>query len=355
MSVGTNLSLSAPLRWLPLNTRVDMNSSPRLVRGIQTLSHPIPHPVVTIGNFDGVHLGHQHIIKIAIEKARARQGHCVAFTFRPHPQVALWPGTRLQLLSSYDEKLELLLDQGVDSVIEEPFSRQFSETEPEQFFTNVLLRGLSAEVIVVGYDFAFGKGRHGHLEALEKFCVAAGVELIVVPPQKVEGEVVSSSKIRQHLLAGEIEQANRLLGRKFSYQGTVIKGDGRGKTIGFPTANLKLLTLENKIPLPYGVYVTCAEVGDQVFSSVTNVGLRPTFHSPNSAAGASESSNTELVPQFPALVETHLLDVSLDLYGATIEVSFLRRLRDERKFDGVESLKKQIAQDVFAAREYLNR
>ena len=319
----------------------------KIVRGFQTLTQSIPHPVVTIGNFDGVHLGHQRIIELVIEKARARNGQSVAYTFRPHPQVALWPGSSLQLLSTYDEKLELLLGLGLDWVIEEPFSRKFSETEPAQFFTEILLKSLGAEVIIVGYDFAFGKGRHGHLASLENFCRSASVELIVVPPQRVSGvgdvvpegkgavardaqgfsdaiqtnELVSSSRIRQLLLVGEVERANQLLGRKFSYCGTVIKGDGRGKQIGFPTANLKLMTLENKVPLPFGVYVTETKISatGKIFPSVTNVGLRPTFQT---------ASSDEV---FPALVEAHLLDTAMDLYGASIEVSFLRRLREEKK------------------------
>ncbi|MEO7163547.1 MAG: riboflavin kinase, partial [Bdellovibrionia bacterium] len=226
-----------------------------LVRGIEALSHSVIHPVVTIGNFDGVHLGHQKIIQLAIEKAKAKGGQSIAYTFRPHPQVALRPGTQVQLLTTYDEKLEILENLGIDLVIEEPFSREFSTIEPEIFFNEVLLRKLSAENIVVGYDFAFGKERHGHLETLDQFCKSAGVKLFVVQPQRIEGEVVSSSKIRQHLLSGEMDAAKRLMGRSFFYRGIVIKGEGRGHKIGFPTANLKL---EDKLALPFGVYATWA-------------------------------------------------------------------------------------------------
>ncbi len=304
------------------------------VRGIQSLSHSVSNPVVTIGNFDGVHLGHQKIIQLAIEKARMRQGQCVAYTFRPHPQAALRPANSLQLLSTYDEKLDILERLGVDITVEEPFSREFSTIEPEQFFNDVLMRQLSAEVIVVGYDFGFGKERHGHLEAMATFCKNARVELIVVEPQRVQGEVVSSSKIRQHLLAGKLHEAHLLLGRRFFYRGVVIKGEGRGRKIGFPTANLKI---ENKLTLPYGVYASFAVLAGKHYPSVTNVGVRPTF----------QLEGHEL----PALVETHLLDTTIDLYGTTMEVEFLSRLRDEKKFSGVEELKEQIAKDILIARK----
>ena len=309
-----------------------------IYRGIQQLTTSVVRPVVTIGNFDGLHLGHQHIVRLAVDKAKSLNGTSIAYTFRPHPQVALRPGANVQLLSTYDEKLQLLEELGVDIVIEEPFSREFSTVAPEQFFSDVLLRRLSAQAIVVGYDFAFGKERQGHLEVLKKMCENAGVELQIVPPQRVASEVASSSRIRQHLLSGEIGEANALLGRPFSYHGIVIKGEGRGRKIGFPTANLKL---ENKLALPYGVYATWAIVGGTSrYKSVTNVGVRPTFF--------------EADPELPALVETHLLDTSQDLYGMTLEVQFVEKLREERKFDGVKSLIQQIQLDVISARDRLH-
>jgi riboflavin kinase/FMN adenylyltransferase len=313
-----------------------------IVRGYQALSSPIPHVVLAIGNFDGVHLGHRRILELALEKARARNGKCVAYTFRPHPRAALRSDLDVQLLTTYDEKLELLSQMGVDVVIEEPFNREFSSTSPQEFFNQVVLRRLSAEGIVVGYDFAFGKERQGQLGALEDFCRETGVELTVVPPQRIGNEVVSSSRIRQHLLAGEIPQANALLGREFAYRGVVVRGDGRGRKLGFPTANLRL---ENKLALPYGVYAAhaVAQVGGQTqyYQCVTNVGVRPTFY------------DAEGGRQIPVLVETHLLDASPDLYGNTLEVRFVQRLRSEKRFSGVDELKKQIEQDIGLARRIL--
>jgi riboflavin kinase/FMN adenylyltransferase len=320
-----------------------MKIAMKIIRGHNLLSNTQKNTVVTIGNFDGVHLGHQRIIEIARKHAQDRGGEAIAYTFRPHPQVALRPDTNIQLLSTYDEKLEQLEALGLDMVIEEPFSRNFSTIEPDRFFSDIILRKLNASEIVVGYDFAFGKGREGHLESLEAFCKESGVALTVVPPHRVppgtEGEIVSSSRIRQHLLDGKIEEASRLLGRPFSYKGVVIKGEQRGRKLGFPTANLKL---EDKLALPDGVYATWAKVtGDPtVYPSVTNVGVRPTFEG------------------LGHLVETHLLDVTLDLYGRTLEVLFVKRLRAERKFSGpdfMNALKTQIGLDANEARELLKK
>jgi riboflavin kinase/FMN adenylyltransferase len=317
-------------------------------RGIQTISCSFSQPVVTIGNFDGVHLGHQQIIRLAIEKAKSRGGTSIAYTFRPHPQQALNPGAHLQLLTTYDEKLELLGQTGLDVTVEEPFSREFSTVSPNEFFNEMLLKRLGARAIVVGYDFAFGKERQGHLQALEELCRGAGVELTVVSPQRVDGEVASSSKIRQHLLAGEVENATRLLGREFHYRGIVVKGEGRGRKLGFPTANLQI---ENKLTLPYGVYATWARCEalfpGQLLPSVTNVGVRPTFQ--------STASSEEGAKELPALVETHLFDRTVDLYGNIFEVRFVKRLREERRFPNVEALKSQIFADAALAKSLLSQ
>jgi riboflavin kinase/FMN adenylyltransferase len=295
-------------------------------------SNKLRHPVVAIGNFDGVHLGHQAILSTAIRQAREAGGSAVAYTFRPHPRAVLNPGANIPLLLTYDEKLEILSGLGLDAVVEEPFSREFSSRTPERFFTESLIQGIGARAVVVGYDFAFGRERGGDLDGLRALCEGHGVKLTVVQPVSAPGGpdsgVVSSSRIRKLLLEGDVASAAKLMGRQFFYRGKVIRGDGRGRKLGFPTANLRI---EDKLALPHGVYVTRA--GGQ--PSVTNVGVRPTFGE-----------------GLPLLVETHLLDRSADLYGSVLEVRFVSRLRDERKFDGIESLKAQIAADIAAARRY---
>lgn len=323
----------------------------QVYKGIDTFDRPLSRVIMTIGNFDGVHLGHQKIFKLVKEKAKNKNGSSVVYTFRPHPREALKPiqdgASSLQLLTTYDEKIEQISKLEIDVLIEEPFNREFSVISPKDFFNHVVLSKLSAEEIVVGYDFAFGKERQGTLEALGEFCKKSGVELTVVPPLRIDHEVVSSSRIRQHLLSGEIEKANLLLGRKFSYSGVVIRGDGRGRKIGFPTANLKL---DKKLTLPFGVYATqikCKiptgkgfeEFEEKEFKSITNIGIRPTF--------LPLSQEQVLF----ALVETHILDASIDLYGVSIEVCFLKKIRDEKKFPSVNDLTQQIQKDIKTVHE----
>lgn len=308
------------------------------VQGVKSLKKLFPHPVVTIGNFDGVHLGHKQLIDLTIKLARKRKGTAIAFTFRPHPQVALRPGSQIPLLCTYDEKIELLGQSGLDVLIEEPFSRKFSNIKPENFFNDILIKQIGAEAIIVGYDFSFGKERSGQLGLLEQLCEQAGVELRVVEPQKAKSEVVSSSRIRTHLFEGFPEKAALLLGREFFYRGVVVRGEGRGRKIGFPTANLKL---DNKLTLPFGVYATWAIVDGQIYPSVTNIGVRPTFQNDDGT-------------QLPAIIEVHLLDQTLDLYGRTLEVRFTKKLRDEKKFGGIEELKAQISKDINEGRRILD-
>ncbi len=303
----------------------------QIVPGIHFLKRRLKNPVVAIGNFDGVHLGHCKILKKLIEKSK--NGTSVVYTFRPHPFFVLRPESGLSLLTSYDERSKLIGALGVDVLIEEPFSREFSNHSADDFFNLFLLHQLSAQAIVVGYDFSFGKNRQGHLVALKKFCDEAHVELTVIPPFRVGAEVVSSTQIRNHLRAGEIELANPLLGREFSYCGDVVRGEARGSQIGFPTANLKPGT-QGLLLLPSGVYATRTKVGGQLYPSVTNIGVRPTFETDGGL-----------------VIETHLLDVSLDLYGAEITVKFMKRLRDEKKFSGAEELKAQIRRDIEEARK----
>ena len=317
-----------------------------LFRGIQNLNRPLSYAVVTIGNFDGVHHGHRKIMTEVIARARAHHGTACVYTFRPHPQEALRPGNHIQLLSTYDEKLEILGSLGIDVVVEEPFGPEFFSLTPENFFDLVLKQKFQAAEIVVGHDFAFGKERQGDIPALAKFCQSAGIALTIVPAQKLSQNgvnvAVSSSLIRENLLSCHIEEANQLLGRRFSYRGVVVRGDQRGRTLGFPTANLKL---ENKLALPHGVYATISRVEmNKVvkdYPSVTNVGTRPTF----------QPTASEL----PVVVESHLLDVTLDLYGHTLEVQFLKHLRAEKRFTSSDELKAQINLDAELARGTLRQ
>ena len=303
-------------------------------KGFSALGRELSRSVVTVGNFDGVHLGHREIIQLAIQKARKLGGASVVYTFRPHPRVALRPDLPFRFLNTYDEKIELIRSLGPDLLIEEPFSREFSTMSAEQFFGDVVVKALHAEALVVGHDFGFGRSREGHLDTLTRFCNQTSLDLTIVSPFKVGEEVVSSSKIRAHLDAGQLEAANALLGYRFGYRGLVIKGDGRGRTIGFPTCNL---SVEPKLDLPFGVYATWATLADgKKLRGATNIGVRPTFEG---AKGVQ--------------IETHLLDFWGDLYGQQVELQFVDKVRDEKKFGSIDELKSQIAFDIERIRQVL--
>ena len=292
--------------------------------------------VVTIGNFDGVHLGHQEIVRTTLLQASQLGVESVAFTFRPHPQGVLRPDRAPELLLTYDEKRERLLELGLKRVVEQPFNLEFAKTTPSEFFSSTLQGVLRAKAVVVGYDFTFGKERSGHLQVLQSLSDAAGVSLTVVAPQRLDQEVVSSSVIRSWLRQGQVREATRGMGRDFCYSGTVIRGDQRGRMIGFPTANL---ALGEKLVLPSGVYATRAWLDGTSWSAVTNVGTRPTF------GGGST-----------VLAETHLLDGSWgvdSLYGRQLRVDFRERIREERRFAGARELAVQISADAEVARQIL--
>ncbi|MBC7385939.1 MAG: bifunctional riboflavin kinase/FAD synthetase [Cryobacterium sp.] len=315
-----------------------------LVRGIENLELTRDHAVLTIGNFDGVHIGHQKIFAAVIEESKRTGGPACVYTFRPHPQEVLRPGTQVKLLTLYDEKIRLLESVGIDVVVEEPFSQEFFTLSAREFFEKVIIRGFKAVSLFVGHDFAFGKNREGNLDLLNEWCAERGVQVTVLSPEESEGEIVSSTRIRALLSEGDVIRAARLMGRFFFYQGIVVKGDQRGRLLGFPTANLRL---ENKLALPRGVYATWAIVEKngkrEKVPSVTNVGVRPTF---------TDASDQNVLP---VVVECHLIlpeGETIDLYGESLEVQFVERFRNEKKFADFEELKTQIAKDRTQAKEY---
>jgi riboflavin kinase/FMN adenylyltransferase len=307
----------------------------RVFKGYDEVKQAFPSPILTIGNYDGLHLGHRQIIQSVVDRARKAKGTSVVYTFRPHPHLALTPDEELQLINTYDEKLSLLAELGVDVVIEQAFSREFSTIEPEKFFRDILIKRLSVAVLYVGYDFGFGRNRSGSLDMLEKLCKAEGVELNVAKPLKVGGEICSSSRIREYIKSGDVAAANKLLGREFFYRGLIVRGNGRGHKIGFATANVHT---ESKLRVKEGVYATRAVIDGKVFPSVTNVGRQPTFNKD---------------AQSPVVVETHILGFDRDIYGSTLEVRMVARLRDEVRFDGIDKLVAQIKIDVEKAKTLL--
>jgi riboflavin kinase/FMN adenylyltransferase len=289
--------------------------------------------VVAIGNFDGIHLGHQSILETAREHARELHLPLVVYTFNPHPTLELKPQSNLKLLMTYEEKRELLPGFGVDYCVEERFDSAFAALGAREFFEQVLLASLHAKVIVVGDNFTFGRKREGSIPVLREFCHDASVTLCAIPPLEWDGGVISSSRIRECLAQGRVSEAEKMLGRPFFYRSEVIHGDKRGRTLGFPTANMKC---QEKFPLRTGVYATSALWHGSLYPSVTNVGVRPTFDS------------------MDLRVETHILDQSFDLYGEHLEVRFHEHIREERKFASIADLTAQIASDTILARKLLS-
>ena len=294
--------------------------------------------VVAIGNFDGVHLGHQAILRRAQEYGKRLNLPVVVYTFNPHPTLELRPQSPMKLLMTYEEKRHQLENLGIDFCVEEPFNADFAATSAHDFIHEILLKRLHARVLIVGSDFAFGRMREGNTEILEESCREEGIILELATPVLLDEKVISSSLVREALSEGRLEDAQKFLGKPFFYRGEIVHGDKRGRTIGFPTANMKC---EEKFPLLPGVYSTSVFWQGKNYQSVTNIGKRPTFQ------GSTELS------LIPLKIETHILDQNFDLYGEILEVRFHHRIRDEKKFASIDELKLQIQSDVNLAKKLL--
>jgi riboflavin kinase/FMN adenylyltransferase len=291
--------------------------------------------VLTLGVFDGLHLGHQAIMAKVVERARETASIATAITFDPHPRSVLHPESAPPLLQTLDQRLANFEIAGIEQAIVVKFTREFSRQPAEEFLRNVIHDRLHAKEVYLGKGFAFGKDRGGNIELLQRMSNELGFVADEVDEVQVHGRRVSSSKIRELLAEGRVNVARRMLGRPYGVEGVVIRGDRRGHTIGFPTANLKP---QNRVIPKFGVYATATLIDGNWRRSVTNIGVRPTF------GAESEPS-----------IETHLLDFDRDLYGDALRVRFLHRIRDERKFNGIDELVAQIARDTERARNYFDR
>lgn len=302
--------------------------------GIRELSTPLGSSVLTIGNFDGVHLGHQVLLKRVVQLARAASVPSVVMTFEPHPVKVLHPDRKLTRIFDFEDQRCCLEKAGIDLMIVEPFSREFSQVAAERFLNEWIYRPFCPRSLIVGYDFSFGSERKGSIDFLRLRAGELGIDVEVIPPVKVDGEICSSTRIRQALEAGDVELANRLLGRLFYVEGLVERGAGRGRTIGIPTANLR--TAAETLP-QQGVYAAFATTRSGRTKCVVNIGSNPTF-----------------VHAGHVTVEAHILDFDLDLYGEQLKIEFVARLRSEMKFSGVDELVKQIHSDIEAGRQVLS-
>jgi riboflavin kinase/FMN adenylyltransferase len=290
--------------------------------------------VVALGNFDGLHLGHQAVVRRAVEEGRKRGLCSVAATFEPHPRAVLWPGHEPKLLTTLEVRRELLLACGVDEVRAIRFDRALSKKSPREFVREVLVGSLDAGVVVVGENFRFGYRAAGDLLELDRCMREAGGEAYAVPISHGLGEDISSTRIRELVSDGEVREAARLLGRPYLLRGEVIEGDRRGRTIGFPTANV--LPDERVLVPGRGVYAGHVWVESERYGACTNVGTAPTFDRRESK------------------VEAYLLGYEGDLYGEVVDVTFEECLRPEKRFSGIGELKEQIARDVAEARKILH-
>ncbi|MGQ9858655.1 MAG: bifunctional riboflavin kinase/FAD synthetase [Thermodesulfobacteriota bacterium] len=299
-------------------------------------AHPFQNPVVTLGNFDGVHLGHQRIFRLLIERAAQIGGPSVVYTFEPHPIKVLYPDRRMPLITSYEERAALVEQLGVDVLVSAPFDQEFARQGAHEFVEEVLVRGIGAKQVLVGYDYAFGRHREGNTALLRRLGREMGFGVEIVPPVMLNGAAVSSSRIRAVVEEqGDVALAAKMMGRHFSIHGKVVRGHRRGKSIGYPTANLSLAG--ELLPKP-GVYaVTVTRPGRPgLWGGMANLGTNPTF-------GDAALS-----------FEVHIFDFHKDIYGQELRVAFVERLREERRFPSVEELVAQLRRDEELSRSILS-
>jgi riboflavin kinase/FMN adenylyltransferase len=298
---------------------------------------PNENAVVTVGTFDGVHRGHQAILRYLTQRARQRDGTSTVVSFDPHPRQVVH-GDPVALLTTIDERAALLEAYGLERFVVIPFTKEFAQLRPEAYVEEILLRRVGLKEIVIGYDHRFGRNREGDRELLERMGEAHAFSVDVIPPQEVDHDIVSSSAVRDLLTEdGDVQRATEMLGHPYALQGTVEQGEGRGRKLGYPTANIAVGDARKLIP-KIGVYAVRARVGDTepTYGGMMNIGRRPTFDGMDVTA------------------EVHLLGFEGSIYGERLRVEFLQRLRDEQKFDSVDALVAQLSRDEEHCRTVLN-
>lgn len=305
----------------------------KVILGTSKLKRHYRYPVVTLGNFDGVHIGHRHIFENILKIAKKNDGTSILYTFDPHPVKILAPKLAPPLIQTREQKISTISSLNIDLTIIESFTKKFAKQSADHFFEKILVEKLGAKEIVIGYDFTFGSHRLGTVDHLKELSKKAGIKFHIVDAVFKGESLVSSTHIRHYIERGELESANLMLGRPYSVEGTVMKGRGIGAKLGFHTANLKTA---NELILPPGVYISktfIKESGKQ-HKSVTNIGFNPTF-------GGSELS-----------VETHILDFNKTLVRSHLEISLYKKIRREMTFESTDALRKQIEADIEETRKY---
>ncbi|MGC2064404.1 MAG: bifunctional riboflavin kinase/FAD synthetase [Thermodesulfovibrionales bacterium] len=305
-----------------------------LITDLKGLQQRFTNSIITLGNFDGLHLGHQELIRMVISRAKETGAVSMVVTFRPHPLKILCPEKCPPLISIYEEKIKLMEDLGIDVLVKIPFTLEFAGMTPEAFVREVLCGMLGAREIFVGANYRFGKERKGTVQILRDLGRECGFVVKEVGQISLGGEVISSTKIRCLLKDGEVDQASRLLGRAYAITGVVVRGDGRGRTLGFPTANI---APKHAIIPAHGVYAVRLFVRDRFYDGIANIGIRPTF--------SKETLS----------IEAYLFAFDEDIYGEEISVYFLEKIRDEKKFGCVADLVSQIRDDIEIAKQILKK
>jgi riboflavin kinase/FMN adenylyltransferase len=301
-----------------------------IYRHISDLSN-LSNTIVTIGTFDGVHLGHQKIIKRLVELKNKQGGEIVLFTFAPHPRKVLFPEqTDLKLITTTEEKCDLLKAFGVDNVLVFPFTKAFSQMHANDYISEIIAKGLKTKTLVIGYDHRFGSNREGNIETLKQLSSAYKFNVEEIPAQEINELNISSTRIRKAIDEGDIQTANEFLGYSFFVTGTVVKGKQLGRTIGYPTANIFIEDTDKLIP-KIGVYAVNVILNKITYKGMLNVGVNPTTDSDNKIK-----------------IEVNIFDFDKDIYGETLKVEFVKWIRHEEKFANLDELKQALANDKIA-------
>ena len=308
----------------------------KIIDRLEHIQQPFVNAVITVGNFDGVHIGHQALFHEVIEKADAINGTAIAMTFEPHPMRVLKRNNHPPLITLYEQKEELIERSGIDVLICIPFTKKFASLSAKEFIKDLLIKKIGMRAIIVGEDYTFGKNREGNLTVLKSYASQLGYEVIVAEWIKATRNVpdrISSTRVRNLVMAGEIETARKMLGRHYQIRGLVVKGRDRGgKLLGIPTANLNL---QDELCPKTGIYAVTVEYHKRLYKGVANIGYSPTFN------------DNEFT------VEVHILEFSENIYDQKIRVNFIERIRNEKKFGDIAELKNQIHQDIKVARKIL--
>ena len=308
-----------------------------LINHFDKIEKPFKNAVITIGNFDGVHLGHQALFHEVIEKADAINGTSIVMTFEPHPVRVLKQNGHLSLITVYEQKIELIENSGVDVLICVPFTKEFATISAKEFVQDLLLKSIGMKAIVVGKDYTFGRNREGDIDLLKTYAENLGFEVIVadwIQTSKNGPGRISSTRTRELVMAGKVDEAQRLLGRYYQIRGKVTSGRDRGgKLLGFPTANI---SLQNELCPKNGIYAVTVECSGKIHQGVANIGFSPTFD------------------DHIFSVEVHILDFNENIYGQIIRINFVQRIRGEKKFSSIPELSDQIKKDIVKARSILS-